>query len=88
MLGLYVVPTRFYESSNEQNRMCELCTLSQIRAHIHNDSHCVYEYNGMCIRSYYIFITPGKVTIIVNGMCIYMYIYIFVKHGKTIHNGR
>ena len=26
ILDLYVVPTRFYESLNEQNRMCELCT--------------------------------------------------------------
>ena len=60
--------------------------------HILNDCHCVYEYNGMCICSYYIFITPGKVTIIVNGLCIcmllYRYIYIFVKPGKATFNGR
>ena len=31
---LYVVPTRFYESLNQQNRMCELCTFSLIRSHI------------------------------------------------------
>ena len=34
ILDLYVVPTRFYESLNEQNRMCELCTFSQIWSHI------------------------------------------------------
>ena len=32
--NLYAVPTRFYESLNEQNRICELCTFSQILSHI------------------------------------------------------
>ena len=31
---LYTDPCGFYRSSNEQNRMCELCTFSQIRSHI------------------------------------------------------
>ena len=30
---LYTVPTRFYESLNEKNQMCELCMLSQIWSH-------------------------------------------------------
>ena len=34
ILDLYVVATRFYESLNEENRMCELCTFSQIRSQI------------------------------------------------------
>ena len=35
-----VVPIMCYEPLNVQNRMCELCTFSQIRSHIsimHND---------------------------------------------------
>ena len=28
------IPSRFYESLNEKNRMCELCTFSQIWSHI------------------------------------------------------
>ena len=31
---LNTIPYSFYESPNEQNRMCELCTFSQIRSHI------------------------------------------------------
>ena len=31
---LYAVPTRFYESLNEQNQMCELCMFSQIQSQI------------------------------------------------------
>ena len=31
---LYTIPCSFYESPNEQNRMCELCTFSQIRSHL------------------------------------------------------
>ena len=31
---LFTVPTRFYESLNEQNQMCELCMFSQIRSQI------------------------------------------------------
>ena len=34
ILVLYSVPYRIYESLNEENRMCELCTFSQIRSHI------------------------------------------------------
>ena len=30
---LYTIPCGFYDSSNEQNWMCELCTFSQIRSH-------------------------------------------------------
>ena len=30
---VYAVPTRFYEFLNELNRMCELCTFSQIQSH-------------------------------------------------------
>ena len=33
ILDLYDIPNRFYESLNEQNQMCELCTFSQIRSH-------------------------------------------------------
>ena len=33
ILDLYTVPTGFYESLNEENRMCELCTFSQIWSH-------------------------------------------------------
>ena len=36
ILDLYTVPTRFYESLNEENRMCELCTFSQIQSHIYH----------------------------------------------------
>ena len=32
--NLYTIPCGFYGSPNEQNRMCELCTFSQIRSHI------------------------------------------------------
>ena len=32
--GLFTVPIRFYESLNEQNRMCELCMFFQIWLHI------------------------------------------------------
>ena len=32
--NLYTVAFGFYGSSNEQNRMCELCTFSQIQSHI------------------------------------------------------
>ena len=31
---LYTIPCGFYDSPNEQNWMCELCTFSQIRSHI------------------------------------------------------
>ena len=31
---LYTILCGFYESSNKQNRMCELCTFSQIRSHM------------------------------------------------------
>ena len=31
---LYTIPFGLYESPNEQNRMCELCTFSQIRSHL------------------------------------------------------
>ena len=31
---LYIIPCGFYESPNEQNRMCELCTFSQIQSQI------------------------------------------------------
>ena len=36
ILDLYTatVPTRFYGSLNKENRMCELCTFSQIQSHI------------------------------------------------------
>ena len=34
ILDLYTVFSRFYESLNEENWMCELCTFSQIRSHI------------------------------------------------------
>ena len=34
ILDLYTVSSGFYESLNEKNRMCELCTFSQIRSHI------------------------------------------------------
>ena len=30
---LYTVPIRFYESLKGKNRMCELCTFSQIQSH-------------------------------------------------------
>ena len=33
ILDLYTVSFKFYESLNEKNRMCELCTSSQIRSH-------------------------------------------------------
>ena len=39
---LYVVPTRFYESLKEQNRMCELCMFSQIRSHIYSLPLIIY----------------------------------------------
>ena len=29
---LHTVPNKFYESLNVENRMCELCTFSQIRS--------------------------------------------------------
>ena len=32
--GLYLTSTRCYDSLNEKNWMCELCTFSQIRSHI------------------------------------------------------
>ena len=31
---LYTIPCSFYESPNEKNWMCELCTFSQIRSHM------------------------------------------------------
>ena len=31
---LCTIPTRFSESLNEENQMCELCMFSQIRSHI------------------------------------------------------
>ena len=31
---LNTIPCGFYKSPHEQNRMCELCTFSQIRSHI------------------------------------------------------
>ena len=34
MSDLYTVPTRFYESLKDKNRMCELCTFSQIRSQL------------------------------------------------------
>ena len=34
MLDLCIVLSGFYESMNEKNRMCELCTFSQIRSQI------------------------------------------------------
>ena len=34
MSDLNVVPVMCYEPLNVQNRMCELCTFSQIRSHI------------------------------------------------------
>ena len=34
VLHLYTIPCGFYEPPNEQNRMCELCTFSQIRSHM------------------------------------------------------
>ena len=34
ILDLYTVPIRFYVSLNEENRMCELCTFSQIQSHM------------------------------------------------------
>ena len=33
---LNTIPYGFYESPNEQNWMCELCTFSQIRSHMYN----------------------------------------------------
>ena len=35
VLNLYTIPCGFYGSPNEKNRMCELCTFSQIRSQIH-----------------------------------------------------
>ena len=32
---LNTIPCGFYESPNEQNWMCELCTFSQIRSHMY-----------------------------------------------------
>ena len=49
---LYDFSSRFYESLNGKNWMCELCTFSQIRSHIcmHVVGTCVYMYVcGMCI---------------------------------------
>ena len=34
ILDLYTVYSGFYESLNEENRMCELCMFSQIRSHL------------------------------------------------------
>ena len=34
VLNLYIIPCGFYGSPNEKNRMCELCTFSQIRSQI------------------------------------------------------
>ena len=34
ILNLYTVSSRFYESLNEENWMCELCTFSQIRSQL------------------------------------------------------
>ena len=45
---LYTIPCSFYESPNEQNRMCELCTFSQIRSHIYMCVY-IYVYLYMCI---------------------------------------
>ena len=36
---LNTIPCDFYESPNEQNRMCELCTFSQIRSHIYMNKY-------------------------------------------------
>ena len=38
---LHIVPNRFYESLNVENRMCELCTFSQIRSHIFVHKLCI-----------------------------------------------
>ena len=34
ILHLYTAFSRFYESLNEENQMCELCMFSQIQSHI------------------------------------------------------
>ena len=51
ILELYTLSSGFYESWNEENRMCELCMLSQIRSHVH-----IYMYVSdlimIMIRSY------------------------------------
>ena len=39
MLDLCIVPSGFYESLNEKNRMCELCTFSQIRSQLIFGTH-------------------------------------------------
>ena len=38
-LDLYTVSSGFYESLNEENQICELCTISQIRSHNQIRSH-------------------------------------------------
>ena len=44
---LYTVPTRFYESLKDKNRMCELCTFSQIRSHIVKERYYCRSYIDM-----------------------------------------
>ena len=46
ILDLYTVSSKFYESLNDKNRMCELCTFSQIRSQFIVLIHVKDEYNG------------------------------------------
>ena len=62
---LYTIPCGFYDSSNEQNWMCELCTFSQIRSHIHIDL-----YVCMCV-----FIMLACICIC-TYICMYVHMYL------------
>ena len=42
-----VYPIIFYEPLNVQNRMCELCTFSEIRSHI---MYSIYDYTSQLIQ--------------------------------------
>ena len=47
---LNTIPCGFYESPNEQNQICELCTFSQIRSHIPSSSHISRVPQQLCSR--------------------------------------
>ena len=48
ILDLYTVSSGFYESLNEENWMCDLCTFSQIRLHMLCMYIRTYTYVGEC----------------------------------------